>query len=538
MDDFGTLYYRITNDPLFNTFIVVCGGLLLGRITIRGFSLGSSGVFITGLAFGFAGLVTSKYITTLGLVVFMYALGIQGGPSFFNAISRKGIPYIIVALTMGLSSIGFSLCAAHFLKESPEVTLGIYTGSFTNSSSLAILMDSGWQGMLLPSYGLVYPLGLIAVIVFIQLAPLVMKKDLLTEFKKTGRHIDGAETHLISRKFHVENPGATGKTVGELDIREKTGATIARIRRRGKIIIPTSDTLFRTGDVALAVGTEESLEKVHRLLGNETYEDLEIDPLVEARHILVTNPSLHHVSLEHLGLSHHYHVVVTRIWRSGLELVPTDDHVVELGDTLLAVGKRKNLDRLTGWLGKREKTLGEIDLISMSFGIALGIILGSLKLPLPGIGMVTIGISGGALLVGLFLGYVRRFGFLTGQMSPSAKTVIKELGLCLFLAGVGDSAGAGITGVALPEMTKMLISSFFILFGTMSVIFIVCQKLLSMDLIKSLTCVCGGMVSSTALGNLTAKIRSEEPTSVFAACYPLSLFVSILASQILALFVR
>lgn len=530
--------YEIISDPVFVTFMALFLGLALGSLSFKGFSLGSSGVFFTGFLFGLLGLVTSKYITTFGLIIFMYTLGIQGGPSFFNALSKKSLPYIIIALTMSLSTAVFTYLGSLIFRFTPETIIGIYTGSLNNSSGLAILMDSGWGNTPLPSYGIVYPLGLVCVIFFVQLVPRILRKDLAREFAKDNTRQSSENAHLIARKFMVENRNSIGKTIGELDLQGGKEVNISRLRRKGKLIIPHAETTLKVGDIILAVGTEEALEQIHRLLGNETHDDMEIDPKVVAREILITNPSLHHVSLEHLAINAHYHVVITRIWRSGMELVPVNNFAIELGDSLLAVGKTGNLERLAALLGKKEKTLAEIDLLSMSFGIAMGIILGKIPIPIPFIGTITIGTSGGALLVGLTLGYVRRFGFLTGQMSPSAKLVIRELGLSLFIAGIGASAGAGMVLMHLPQVLAILAVASLMLLLSMTAIFLVAYRLLRMDLTRSLACVCGGMVNSTGLTTLISLVRSEEPTNIFAACYPLSLFFSILATQIFAFLIK
>jgi len=534
----GSFLYDLISDPVFVTFLAVFLGLALGSASYRGFSLGSSGVFFTGFLFGLLGLVMSKYITTFGLIIFMYALGIQGGPSFFNALTKKSIPYIIIALTMSVSTMIFTYAGSRIFHFTPETIIGIYTGSLNNSSGLAILMENGWGNSPLPSYGIVYPLGLVCVIFFVQIVPRFLKKDLAKEFARESESRAGEAPHLLARKFLVENPESIGKKLGELHLQGENEVNISRLRRRGKLIIPHAETVLKAGDIILAVGTEEALGYIHTILGNETHDDMEIDPKVEAREIVVTNPSLHHVSLEHLAINAHYHIVITRVWRSGMELVPSKDFAIELGDSLLGVGKTRNLERLARLLGKKEKTLAEIDLLSMCFGIAMGIILGKIPIPIPMIGTITIGTSGGALLVGLILGYVKRFGFLTGQMSPSAKLVIRELGLSLFIAGIGASAGAGMVLMKIPEVLAMLAVAVLMLSLSMTSIFLVANRLLRMDLTRSLACVCGGMVNSTGLATLIGMVKSEEPTNIFAAVYPLSLFFSILATQIFAFLVR
>jgi len=386
-------------------------------------------------------------------------------------------------------------------------------------------------------YGIVYPAGLFLPVLFIQFLPLIMRKDLKKE--NAGNNKGKTAEPIIARKFIVEKKEVNGKTLGEIGFRTKTaGATLSRIRRRGRIIIPGPDTILKIRDVVLAVGTEEAIEKVHQLLGNETHDDMENDPSVEARTIIITNPSLHEVPLEQLNMPKRYHTVITRIWRGGIQLVPTPDFIMELGDSLLAVGKKRNLDRVCQFLGKEEQTLGEVDFLSMAIGITAGMIIGQIKFIIPSIGSVMLGNSGGAMLTGMFLGYVRRFGFLTGQMSPAGRMILKELGLDLFLAGIGIQAGANISSIGGLLLCKLLISSIFILISMMTVVLILSYMVFKMSFTNSLACVCGSMTSTPAVVSLNRMAGSEDPSFYFASCYPLSVFGITLISQIIAIIIR
>ncbi|MFH0802485.1 MAG: TrkA C-terminal domain-containing protein [bacterium] len=522
-------------NPLFVTFLVLFTGLFLGRLSFRGFSLGSAGVFFAGLIIGWLGLSASEYITSIGLLMFMYALGIQGGPSFFNAFGKNGLSYFLIVLTACLSGAACSVLSGYVFRLPTEAILGIYTGSLNSSSSLAILLEKGWNQSLLSSYGVVYPIGLVAVILFVQIIPAVLKKNLAVEAKSIEESAKSHQDYLLARKFLVEKVELDGRRLDTLDIRSRTGATLSRIRRRGRIIVPNAETTLRIGDVVLAVGAEESLEKVHQLLGNETHDDLEIDPAVEARQIVITNHSLHNVKLGDLGISQNYKVVITRIWRSGVELAPSGDRPVELGDTLVAVGKTKYLDRLVDFLGKLGKSAVEMDLLSMSLGLALALLVGKIGIPVPLLGRIEIGYAGAALLIGLFFGAIRRIGFLTGYMSQSAESILKELGLGLFLAGIGVKSGAGMINLDTALVLKAVTSSVFLLGASMLCVYLLSRKILKMNAINSLAAVCGGMASTPAMGTLKDMTGSEAPSFIVIAIYPLTIFGQILTSQVLAL---
>lgn len=524
--------YRLLIDPLYSSFLIVGLGLLLGTIKVKGFSLGVSGVFFVGLIFGLLGFITPKHLTTFGLLLFMYVLGIQGGPTFFNSMSKKGIPYILITLCMMTVSVLTVLTLGKLLDFNNADILGIYTGTFNNSSGLAILMEGSWGEQLLPSYGIVYPLGAVGAVILVQIIPLIFRKNTALEFM---RHRETkAQNIFASRKFIVENRAIEGKTLVELDFRANTGATISRLRRGKKIIVPSPNTTLENDDVILVVGEESALDKVKNLVGNETHENMDIDPNVIARQFAITNPYQHQRELSELGITKTFGVIVTRVQRSGIEIPASHDLLLEIGDIVTVVGKRRQIDRLKKFMGKTSGLSVELDLVSLAIGVSLGIIIGRITIPLPFVGQFTLGITGGALLIGLFLGYAKRFGFLTSQISEVAKNVIKDIGLAFFLAGVGASSGSALIGTGFASAPQMLLISASIIILCVFSIFFLAYKILKMDFVKSLACLCGGMFNSAALGTLVEMVGSDEPTAFFATCYPMATFGSIIATQILA----
>jgi len=267
-------------EPVFITFLVLFTGLALGRFKIRGFSLGNSGIFFAGLITGMTGFATSDFITVFGLAIFMYVIGIQGGGRFFNLLNRKGLPYIWITFTLCVSGFIASLLTWYIFGFPSEISLGIFTGNLTSASSLSILIESGWKGQILAAYGIVFPLGILAPILFVQIIPFILKKNLYEEVREKKNEIKEEYPFLISRKFMLENSDIAGKKIKELDIRQKTGATLEKLKRKGKLLIPGPETTLKMGDIVLAVGTDESLKKIHKLFGNITYDNMEINPLI------------------------------------------------------------------------------------------------------------------------------------------------------------------------------------------------------------------------------------------------------------------
>ena len=527
----------IINEPVFITFIVLFIGTRLSKFDFKGISPGSSAIFLTGFIFGIYGLKSSEHITAFGLMVFMYAIGIHSGPSFFNSFGKKGIPYFIIAISVSASTILSSILTAKIFGFSSEIVLGLFTGSLNSSSSVAILYDNGWSGALLPSYGIVYPLGLLSIVLFVQIAPALLKKNIIKEACLAGYTKKEEKHFIIRRKFMVEKSELIGKKVFELGFDEKHGVHIARLYR-GDISMTIIDNIrLLEGDIILALGEENSLEKAGSFIGREVFDDLSVDPLVESRQIIINNPQVHNATIEGLAILTKYHTIISKIWRNGIELFVGGNFSFEKGDTIMALGNPKNLDRLEAFVGTKKALSGEFDLSSISFAMAMAFILSKMKLIVPSIGQLTLGISGSALFIGMIFGYLSYLGFLKRNMSHSAEVILKDLGLGLFLAGIGTKSGLGMIDMNFILIVKIIFSSLIILISSMSFVFFVCYKILKMNFIKSLACVCGGFNNTPAITTLTSMIKSDEPISFFASCYPLSLFAIILSGQLLAIII-
>lgn len=520
------------------TFAILFTGLALAKIKLKGVSAGSASIFMTGFIFGVYGLSSSEHITALGLMIFMYAIGIHSGPSFFNSCGRKGLPYLIIALSVSFSTVLFTLAASKLFGFSAATALGLFTGSLNSSSSVAILYDGGWGAETLSGYGIVYPLGLLSVVFFVQLLPAVFRVNLIREARRAGYKKKEEHHYIIRRKFKVKNDEVIGRKIHELDFDEKMGVHVARLYRGELTMTIVDNVRLAKNDVLLLVGEEKPIEKAGALLGREVIDDLSVDPFVESRQIIINNPSLHNSLLETVDFMNKYHTIVSKIWRNGIELTPKGNFTFEKGDTIMALGNPRNLDRLETHLGTKKAMTGEFDLSSISFGMALAFILSKLKLTLPGLGTLTLGVSGSALLIGMIFGYLTYLGVLKRNMSSSAESILKELGLGLFLAGIGTKSGAGIRELDIAIVAQMLASSCFIMTASMLFVYAVCSRALKMNFIKSLACVCGGFNSTAAITTLTNIIGSEEPVSFFASAYPLSLFGIIISSQLLAIFMR
>ncbi len=452
------LLYSAAAEPVFVTFLVLFTGLTLAKIKLRGISAGSASIFMTGFIFGIYGLQSSKHITALGLMIFMYAIGIHSGPSFFNSAGRKGLPYLIIAISVSFSTLGLTYLTAKIFNFPIEAALGLFTGNLNSSSSVAILYDGGWGNAMLSCYGIVYPLGLLSVVFFVQLLPAIMRKNLIKEARRAGYKKKEEHHYIIRRKFVVQNKDIIGKKVYELNLDNKFNVHAARIYR-GDIAMTIIDNIkLIEGDVLLLTGEEKPINRAGAIIGDEVFDDLSVDAFVESRQIIINNPALHHSHLETLNFMNKYHCIVTKIWRNGIELTPKGNFIFEKGDTLMIMGNPQNLNKLELFLGTKKAIAGEFDFSSISFGLAVAFIISKIQINLPAAGTLTFGISGGALLIGMIFGQFTYLGILKRNMSSSAEAILKEFGLGIFLAGIGTSSGAGISELNAPLIARLLFS--------------------------------------------------------------------------------
>jgi putative transport protein len=528
----------LLQNPVFILFLVLTPGLLLSRLRIGKITPGSTGIFLAGIAAGLLGLQISDFIITFGLALFMFVLGLQSGPGFFNALGKKGLPYLVIVTVLYVTGMISILICGKLFRLTPEEVLGTYTGLFTSSSSLAILMESHVQGQLLPSYGAAYPVGFIFTLLFAELTPRLLRKNLYRQMRKIAHREETEKSTLTSRKFIVEQPEVTGKTIDLINIREKTGATIALIKRQDRIIVVGGETMMEPGDVVQAVGDPESLERLHQLVGSESFDSLEVDPRVQGRSIVITTRAVLDGSLTVLDLEKNYNIVVTRIYRNGIEIPSTSEFTPAIGDTLLAVGNKARLELLTRFLGRQENSSSEVDFFLMALGIAAGMLLGSIHFPIPKLGSLVLGNAGGTLVVGMCLGYLRRFGLFAGHISTAGKMTLKELGLTIFIASIGLKTGAAFLHASPSLFGPVIISTVVVFVISSTAAFLVTYKVLRFNLVASMATMAGALTSSPSLVLLTEKTKSEYSLVFFSSTYPLAMLGVIASSQVLLLILR
>lgn len=445
------MFALLRESPLLLLFLVAAAGYVVGRIRVAGFGLGVAAVLFAGLAVSAhdPALKLPELVGSFGLVLFVYTIGVAGGPGFFASFRRRGLAEN--ALALGLISLASLLAASlrWLLHLDASLAAGTFAGALTNTPALAgviqALKDGGAadEAMLarpVVAYSLTYPGGVIGVLFAIWVMRRVWKKD---QGAVSLRSLEDAPPgHLINQTVRVTRDEATTAPALELCHAHGLRALFGRMKRGEIVTIVTDETRFQKGDRVVVVGDDPSVRAATALLGEPSEERLDLDRRVlDFRRIFVSKSALAGRSLRELSLPARFGATVTRIRRGDVDLLPDGDTHLELGDRIRVVGPRARMDEVSAFFGDSYKALAEVDVVTFSLGIALGLLLGMVPVPLPGGGAFRLGAAGGPLIVGLVLGRLGRTGPLVWTLPFSANLTLRQLGLVLFLAGVGTRSG-------------------------------------------------------------------------------------------------
>ena len=531
------MFNDLLQSSYFSVFLIVALGFMLGRIKIKGLSLDVSAVIFIALAFGHWGVSIPKELGNFGLVLFIFTIGIQAGPGFFDSFRTKGKTLILITVLIiasaCLTAIGLKYA---FGIDTPSV-VGLVAGALTSTPGLAVAIDSTQSPLASIAYGIAYPFGVIGVILFVKLLPKLLRVDLDEEAKRLEKERRGQFPELSTCIFHVTNETICGKTLAQLNIRAITGAVVSRLKIGDEIVIPTASVVVNKGDVIQAVGSEESLNNLGIMLGKREEGELPLINTQVIESLLLTKKDMINKQLGDLNLQKNFGCTVTRIRRSGIDLSPSPELALKFGDKLMVVGEQDGVQAVGRLLGNDEKRLSDTDFFPIAMGIVLGVLFGKLNISF-GDGMsFSPGLTGGVLMMALFLSAVGKTGPILWSMSGHANQLLRQLGLLLFLAEVGTSAG------------KNLVSTFqesgFLLFGVGALITIVPMlvaaivgllvfKISMLDLLGTIT---GGMTSTPGLAAADSMTDSNIPGVAYATVYPIAMVFLILFIQFIALVV-
>ena len=532
------------------TLSLICAaGLALGKIKIGGVSLGISFVFFAGILAGHFGLKINPDMLLLaqnfGLIIFIYSLGVQVGPGFFSAFKKGGIKLNALSLALALTGTALTV-GLHWLSGIPmPEMMGLFSGAATNTPMLGAAqqafiqmyptdLDSANNMAIACAVG--YPFGLIGVIICV----IILKKTTWTPGKE--RAYDPAGDNTFVTEYLISNPDIIGRTIQEIRQNADVQFVISRIWKDDKVIIPTSQTIIEQNEHVLVISGKTDVEKLKALFGPQENIDWNkkgidwnaIDSQLVSRKVLVTKPEVNGVKLGTLRLRNSFGINITRVNRAGIDLLPSKSLRLQLGDRLTIVGEDRAIENASKVLGNQARELRNPNLITIFTGIVLGLVLGSIPIAIPGMNMtVKLGIAGGPIIVGILMGAFGPRFHLTTYTTQSANLMLRQLGLTIYLAGLGLSAGADFfSTVFTAEGIKWVgISSALAIIPVLTIGYMA-AKFFNVSYAKNIGMLCAGMANPIALNYANSTAEGDEPSVAYATVYPVTIFLRVIIAQI------
>ncbi len=527
--------------PLLLLFGVAAIGYLIGRVRIFGFSLGVAAVLFAGLFVGWwlPGVELPELVAQLGLVLFVYTVGLASGPGFFASLGLRGLRDNLLAVGMLTLAFTLTLALGKASGLSAPALAGLFSGSLTNTPALAaavdVLKQSGASAEVrsapVVAYSVCYPLGVLLPLLVVAISERWFKVSFENEpISVSYRGL--IETPIINATVLVQRD----QTLTAQHLRKigNFSVNFGRIRRNGKTEIVHDDTLFRTGDLITIVGCEKDVEVATTLLGRTSEEHLEDDrTTVDYRRMFVSRSDVTERPLRDLNLLQRFDAVITRVRRGDVDLVPDGRFELMLGDRARVLAPRERMPEIAKALGDSVRHVAEIDIITFGLGIALGLLLGAVPFPMPGGGTFTFGLAGGPLIAGLVLGRVGRTGSLVWSSPYGANMTLRQLGVVLFLAGVGIKAG-GTLGATLSQgaVLSIVFTGALVTLTTVVTAIIIGHRVMRIPLGVMVGTLAGIQTQPAVLAYAVEKTRKDLPNVGYATVYPLVMITKIIMAQL------
>ena len=506
----------------FALFLIIALGFILGRIQIKGLSLDVSAVIFIALLFGHFGVIIPKELGNFGLVLFIFTIGIQAGPGFFDSFRSKGKTLIILTLLIVGSASLTGLILKYVVGIDTPSLVGLIAGALTSTPGLAVAIDSTHSS------------GVIGVILFIKLLPKLLRKDIIAEAKALEVQRKGKYPPLHTATFRITHANIFGKTLAQLQLRSMTGAVISRIKHKDRTSIPVAQTILHEGDMIKAVGNDKSLEQLALLVGERVENDLPFGSTQELQSLLVTNKNVINKSLGYLNLQRTFNCTVTRVRRSGIDLSPEPELMLKFGDKLMVAGEKEDIKELGQVFGNDEKKLSDTDFFPIAAGIVLGVLFGKLNISFSDSFSFSPGLTGGILIVALILSAIGKTGPIIWSMSGSANQLLRQIGLLLFLAEVGTSAGVNLVSTFQESGWTLFGIGMAITIVPMIVAVLFGYFVFKIHILDLIGTIAGGMTSTPGLAAADSMSDSSAPSIAYATVYPIAMVFLILFIQFIA----
>jgi len=531
--------------------LVAASGLAIGSWRFRGFSLGIPGVMFTGLIaaklLGEDKLNANvmAFIRDFGLIIFVYAVGVQVGPGFVASLRKHGVPLNIMAGVIVLLGALLSVGCWKFLNVPLHAAVGLFAGATTNAPALgsageafkSVNHTDGIATLTGPAFAIAYPFGLVGVILGMVILRVLFRINPQKEAELLDARDKANKPELHTLNIELKNPNLVGQTLQRIEELQGEGVVISRVLHKNAVMVAKPDITLDLGDVLLAVGPRQELSDLRLIVGDESKLDLRAVPSsITTRQILVTKRAVLGNTVDELNLPRRFGVTVTRISRAGMEFTAVGDLRLQFGDHARLVGEPQTIEAAARELGNSPRELNVARLLPMFIGLALGVVLGSIPVFLPGLpAPVKLGLASGPLIVAIILSRLGRVGPLIWYMPLGASAMLRELGIVLFLIAVGLLSGKGFFDNVFGRTgLHWLLLGAAITLIPLLLVGLIAMKFFKIDYLHACGLLAGSM-TSPSLAYVHTMTTSEAPAVAFATVYPLTMILRVLLAQLIVL---
>lgn len=527
---------ELFTNSYFSFFLIVTIGFMIGRIKIKGIALDVSAVIFIALIFGHFGVIIPQDFQQIGLVLFIFTIGIQAGPGFFSSFRKHGKDLAILAGTLIVVAGLTTIAVIAIFDIDVNVGIGLLTGALTSTPGLAAAIDITNSPLASIGYGVAYPFGVIGVILFVNLLPKFMKstiKNAELEFEAESKN-DFPE--IQSAHFVVENENVFGKSISELRIRFMTKAVVSRVMHEGVSSTPTPHTILYKGDIIKAVGDADAMNRIKLLIGHQTETEIPLSSQYDVRRVLVTNKPYVNKTIRELNLLENYGATITRVTRAGINFSPSPSTRIHFADKLMIACGTDNMKQVVNIFGNDDRRLSDTDFLPIALGIIIGVLIGKINISI-GTFNFSPGLTGGVLFAGLILGRTGKTGPFLWTMTSAANQLLRQLGLLLFMAAVGTAAGANLVDIFQQNGYTMFIAGAIITLVPMVVATLLAKFFFKINLLTLLGALTGSMTSTPGLAAVDVMTKTNAPSVAYATVYPLAMVLLIVIVQILGIII-
>lgn len=554
MNEFLSL---ITQNAVAQTIIIYSAiivlGMLIGKIAIKGVSLGVTFVLFVGILAGHLGCsidpAVLDFLKNFGLILFIFTIGLQVGPGFFSSFKTSGLKLNALAFVMILLGIGTTVGLIFLFADHIEAPMmvGIMSGAVTSTPGLGAAQEAlqqlsatgALEGELPPislGYAVAYPMGVLGIILTMMLLRLIFRVDVKAEESRLQqKQISHEKPDILT--FRITNTNIDGLTLAELKHSFGHEFVATRLCVGEQVSIPHADTVLHTGNLILVVTRHANAKLLQKLLGEPVdYEWKDDESTMVSRRIVVTRDSINGKTIGQLHLRSAYNVNITRVVRAGIDLLASPDLVLQMGDRVMVVGPLENIKKAEDMLGNTLKRLNNPHIITIFLGILMGILVGSIPIYFPNMPMpVRLGLAGGPLIVAILLG---RFGYrlkLITYTTQSANLMLREIGICLFLASVGLASGGRFVETVVSPNGLLWVGCGVLITMIPPLVVGVIARLMKLNFFSICGLIAGSYTNIPPLAYANSLTETDEPAVAYSTVYPLATFLRILSAQILIL---